>query len=131
MTYRLVRAKVEASIELAAQGDEWWKSLTKKQQEAYVKLHPNSKYAKKTKIGKDREKLIKGVGKKQGDKNGASNLAKRRLEMEKERLRSIKAEIKDIDDDVNSFIPKYIREQETRKKKYEAKGDKGGDKPYP
>lgn len=28
-------------------GDKWWKSLTKDQQKQYIKLHPNSKYAKK------------------------------------------------------------------------------------
>lgn len=46
MTYRLVRARRETSaVELAA--DDWWSSLSKKQQQEYIKLHPRSKYAKK------------------------------------------------------------------------------------
>lgn len=36
----------KASVETAATGDAWFKSLTKKQQDAYIKLHPNSKYGK-------------------------------------------------------------------------------------
>lgn len=37
-----------SGVETAADaGDKWWKSLDKKQQDAYLKLHPNSKYGKK------------------------------------------------------------------------------------
>lgn len=32
--------------EIAGAADEWWESLSKKQQEQYIKLHPRSKYAK-------------------------------------------------------------------------------------
>jgi len=40
--------KTQSSVETAADaGDKWWKSLDKKQQDQYLKLHPNSKYGKK------------------------------------------------------------------------------------
>lgn len=44
--------EANASVETAAEkrpgvaGDAWFKGLTKKQQDAYIKLHPNSKYGK-------------------------------------------------------------------------------------
>lgn len=34
---------------LVVASDEWWESLSKEQQEAYIEEHPNSKYAKKAK----------------------------------------------------------------------------------
>ncbi len=36
-------------LSLVVATDEWWKSLDKKQQDAYIKEHPNSKYAKNAK----------------------------------------------------------------------------------
>lgn len=40
-----VRFTETSGVELSA-SDKWWQSLTKKQQEEYIKLHPRSKYAK-------------------------------------------------------------------------------------
>lgn len=71
-----------SGVETAADaGDKWWKSLDKKQQDAYLKLHPNSKYGKKKgkapsnslKVGKaltkpkvairpDKHPTVKGLG---------------------------------------------------------------------
>ncbi len=37
-------------LHLVVATDEWWKSLDKRQQDAYIKEHPNSKYAKKVSV---------------------------------------------------------------------------------
>jgi hypothetical protein len=48
MTFKInAAARLKATqVRVAGSGDAWWNSLSKKQQQEYIKLHPKSKYAK-------------------------------------------------------------------------------------
>jgi hypothetical protein len=41
-----INATTRLKLTAAGRGDEWWNSLSPKQQKEYIKLHPKSKYAK-------------------------------------------------------------------------------------
>lgn len=40
-------AKLEKMVQAEVAADKWWDGLSKKEQQAYIKAHPRSKYAKK------------------------------------------------------------------------------------
>ena len=46
---------MQVEISVSKTADEWFKSMPKKQQEAYIKQHPNSKYARQAKKAEEQE----------------------------------------------------------------------------
>lgn len=49
------KSRTATSKKTTGRGMAWWKSLTKRQQTAYLKEHPNSKYGKKDRAGRVRK----------------------------------------------------------------------------
>lgn len=58
-------AKLEKTFAAETAADKWWDGLSKKEQQAYIKAHPRSKYAKKggasNKSGETKSESMHGV----------------------------------------------------------------------
>lgn len=119
--YKLVRANVETAADA---GDKWWKSLDKKQQDQYLKLHPNSKYAKKAKSGG-------GAGLKPVRTLTPDQKARKSGQAKK--LKGIKAEEKDFEENIPGYadLSRKLKDAQANVNKFDkllSEAKKGGDK---
>lgn len=111
----------------AARGMKWWKSLTKKQQMAYLKAHPNSKFGgkqkgKKVDVAKARSKeksAYKTYTTALGKSLEAFNTfmdAKRAKTLTKTKLAKLEARYKKLSKDTNAKNSRYKEAVAERKK---------------
>ena len=100
-----------AAVETAAGADEWWDSLADKQQKEYIKLHPNSKYAKKAKSGG-------GAGLKPARTLTPDQKARKSGQAKK--LKGIKAEEKDFEENIPGYadLKRKMAEAQEQIKKF-------------